>query len=127
LQLRREPVQLAVVVQSAVEMARPLIDAQAHELTVTLPQEPLSLDADPTRLSQVISNLLNNAAKYTDKGGHIWLTVQRRDSEVVVSVRDTGIGIAAEHLPHLFEKFSQAAPALERSHGGLGIGLALVR
>jgi CheY-like chemotaxis protein len=87
----------------------------------------MHLDADPTRLAQVISNLLNNAAKYTEKGGHIWLTAERQGNEVVVSVRDTGIGIAAEHLPHLFEMFSQITPALERSQGGLGIGLWLVR
>jgi CheY-like chemotaxis protein len=75
----------------------------------------------------VIANLLNNAAKYTEKGGHIWLTVERQRAEIVISVRDTGIGIDAEHLPHIFEMFSQVAPALQRSHGGLGIGLSLVR
>ena len=127
MQLRKERVELAAVVQSAVEASRPLIEAQAHELTVTLPPEPVYLDADPTRLAQVFSNLLNNAAKYTEKGGHIWLTAERQGGEVVVSVRDTGIGIAAEHLPHIFEMFSQVDPALERSQGGLGIGLALVR
>src|SRR5206468_1779279 len=84
-------------------------------------------DADPIRLAQVFSNLLNNAAKYTEKGGHIWLTAERVGGEVLVSVRDTGIGIAAEHLPHVFGMFSQVASALERSQGGLGIGLALVQ
>jgi PAS domain S-box-containing protein len=127
LQLRRERVELVTVVQSAAEAVRPLIDAQAHELTVALPQEPVYLDADPTRLAQVISNLLSNAAKFTDKGGHIWLTAQRQDGDVVLSVQDTGIGISAEDLPHIFEIFSQVAPALERSQGGLGIGLSLVR
>ncbi len=126
-QLRKERVELAVVVRSAVETVRPLIDAQAHELTITAPPEPIYLDADPTRLAQVISNLLNNAAKYTEKGGHVWLIAERQGNEAVISVRDTGIGIAAEHLPHLFEMFSQVAPALERSQGGLGIGLSLVR
>jgi signal transduction histidine kinase/CheY-like chemotaxis protein len=127
LQLRKEPVELAAVVRSALEAANPFLQAQSHEFTLTLPPEPVLVDADPTRLSQVIANLLNNAAKYTDKGGHIWLTVERQGSEVIVSVRDTGIGIAAEHLPYLFEMFSQVTPALERSQGGLGIGLALVR
>lgn len=127
LQLRKKRVLLAVVIQSAVELSRPLIEAQSHELSITLPEEPVYLDADATRLSQVISNLLNNAAKYTEKGGRIWLTAVRQGSQVAVSVRDTGIGIPAEHLSHIFEMFSQVAPALERSHGGLGIGLHLVR
>jgi PAS domain S-box-containing protein len=127
LQLRIERVDLAAVVRSAVEAARPLINAQAHELTAALPPDPIYLDADPIRLAQVFSNLLTNSAKYTEKGGHIWLTAERLGGEVVVSVRDTGIGIAAEHLAHIFEMFSQVSPALERSQGGLGIGLALVR
>jgi CheY-like chemotaxis protein len=127
LQLRKEPVELAAVVRSALEAVRPLIDAQAHQLTVTLPPEPVHLDADPVRLAQVLANLLNNAAKYTEKGGHIELTVERRGDKVVISVRDTGIGIAPEDLHSVFEMFSQVAPALERSHGGLGIGLALVQ
>src|SRR5262249_13804094 len=118
---------LAAVVQSAVEASRPLIEAQAHAFTLTLPPDPIGLDADPVRLAQVFSNLLTNSAKYTEKGGHIWLTAERLGSEVVVSVRDTGIGIAAEHLAHIFEMFSQVAPALERSQGGLGIGLCLVK
>lgn len=127
LQVRKERVELAAVVQSAEEASRPFVQAKSHELTVTLPPEPIYLDADPTRLAQIISNLLNNAAKYTEKGGHIWLTAERHGGEALVSVRDTGIGIAAEHLPHIFEMFSQVAPALERSEGGLGIGLSLVR
>jgi PAS domain S-box-containing protein len=126
LRLRKERVDLADVVRSAVETARPLIETSAHRLAVALPPEPVWLDADPTRLAQVLANLLNNAAKYTERGGDISLTAARAEGEVVVSVRDTGIGIAAEHLPRLFEMFSQAAPALERSQGGLGIGLALV-
>jgi PAS domain S-box-containing protein len=127
LHLRKERVELATVVRSAVETAHPLIEAQAHELTVTLPSEPIYLDADPTRLAQVISNLLNNAAKFTAKGGHIWLTAEQQGGEVVASVRDTGIGVAPGQLAHIFEMFSQATPALERSQEGLGIGLALVR
>jgi PAS domain S-box-containing protein len=126
-QLRKERVELKAVVHSAVEAVQPLIQAQAHELTVTLPSQPIYLDADATRLAQVISNLLNNAAKYTEKSGHIWLSAEPQRNAAVISVRDTGIGIAAEHLPHVFEMFSQVAPALERSQGGLGIGLSLVR
>lgn len=127
LQLRKERMALADAVANAVEEARPLIEAAAHELTVTLPEAPIYLDADPTRLAQVVSNLLFNAAKYTTKGGHIWLIVERTGGEAVLSVRDTGIGIAAEHLPHIFKMFSQATPVLERSQGGLGVGLALVQ
>jgi CheY-like chemotaxis protein/nitrogen-specific signal transduction histidine kinase len=127
LQLRKERIDLASAIHSAVEAAGPGIDMQAHELNVALPRETIYLDGDPIRLAQVFSNLLNNAAKYTEKGGRIWLTVERQGGEAVVSVRDTGIGISADHLPRLFEMFSQVAPALERSHGGLGIGLALVR
>jgi PAS domain S-box-containing protein len=125
--LRKQRVELAAIVQSAVEATRPLIEAQSQEFTVTLPPDPVHVDADPTRLAQVFGNLVDNAAKYTGKGGRIRLSVERRGGEVAISVRDTGIGIAAEHLPRIFEMFSQMAPALERSHGGLGIGLSLVR
>jgi signal transduction histidine kinase/ActR/RegA family two-component response regulator len=127
IQLRKERVELAAAVQSALEAARPLIEASNHELTVRLPPEPTYLDADPTRLAQVFSNLLTNAAKYTERAGRIWLTVERQSGDAVVSVRDTGIGIAAEYLPRVFQMFSQVAPALERSQGGLGIGLSLVK
>jgi CheY-like chemotaxis protein len=127
LQLRKERVELASVVRSAVEGSRPLVETSGHQLTITLPPEPVSLDADPTRLAQVLGNLLTNAAKYTDRGGHICLRAERCGGEVAVSVRDSGIGIAAEHLPRVFEMFAQAAPALERSQGGLGIGLSLVK
>jgi CheY-like chemotaxis protein len=127
LQLRKERVGLADVLNAAVETARPVIEASAHELTVTMPPQPIVLQADPTRLAQVVANLLNNAAKYTEKAGHIWLTAERRGNEAVVSVRDTGIGIPAEQLPLIFQMFSQVASALERSQGGLGIGLSLVK
>ncbi len=127
LQLRRERVELASIVQAAVEGSRPLIDASGHALTITLPPEPIALDADPARLAQVFGNLLTNAAKYTDRGGRIWLTATRKDGGVVVSVKDTGIGISAEHLPQLFQMFSQVDRSLERSQGGLGIGLTLVK
>jgi PAS domain S-box-containing protein len=127
LALRRERVELAAVVQSAIETARPLLETAGHELTVALPPEPVPLDADPTRLAQVFANLLTNAAKFTDRGGRIRLAAERQGGKVVVSVRDNGVGIPAESLPRLFEMFSQVAPALERSQGGLGIGLALVK
>jgi len=127
LQLRKERVELAAAVRNAVETSRPLVEASNHQLAIRLPPDPIYLNADPTRLAQVFSNLLNNAAKYTDRGGRIWLTADQRDHEVVVRVRDTGIGIPEEHLPGIFEAFSQTAPALERSQGGLGIGLSLVR
>jgi PAS domain S-box-containing protein len=128
LELRKERVELASAVQSAVEGSRPFIEASGHRLTVLLPPEPIPLDADPTRLAQVFSNLLTNAAKYTDAGGQIRLTASRDcHGEVAVSVQDTGIGIAADHLPRLFEMFSQVKTALERSQGGLGIGLSLVK
>jgi PAS domain S-box-containing protein len=127
MELRRERVELAAVVQMAVETSRPLIEAGRHELVVDIPSEPIVLDADPTRLSQVFSNLLNNAAKYSDAAGCITLSAHRRDRLVDISVRDTGIGIDEEHLSRIFEIFSQVEPALHRSQGGLGIGLALVR
>jgi PAS domain S-box-containing protein len=127
LRLRKETVELATTVQSALEETRPLIEACGHQLTISLPPGPVYLDADPSRLTQVFSNLLNNAAKYTNKGGRIWLSADAVNREVRVSVRDTGIGFAPERLPELFKMFSQGDPGLERSQGGLGIGLALVR
>lgn len=94
---------------------------------MTLPSGPIPLDADPVRLAQVFSNLLNNAARYTERGGHIWLTAERHGAEVAVSVKDNGIGIDADMLPRVFDLFSQAGPALQRSQSGLGIGLSLVK
>jgi PAS domain S-box-containing protein len=127
LDLRREVVPLDRVLAAAVETSRPLIDAGGHALEVTPPDEPVLLDADPTRLSQVFANLLNNAAKYTPDGGHLAVCARADAAEVVVTVRDDGIGIDAEHLAHVFEMFSQVTPALDRAQGGLGIGLATVR
>ena len=127
LHLQRSRVLLADVVSNAVEAARPAIEAAGHALTVSLPTEPVFLDADLTRLAQVFSNLLTNSAKYTEAGGRISLGAERRGSEVVVSVRDTGIGIPADALPRIFEIFSQVDQSIERSAGGLGIGLALVK
>jgi signal transduction histidine kinase/CheY-like chemotaxis protein len=127
--IRLHPVRLDMrnIVERAVESARPLIDGRRHELTVELPAEPIWLDADPTRLEQVVVNLLNNAAKYTDDGGRIWLDFRSEGREMVLSVRDTGIGIDLEHFPDIFDLFTQADRSLERSQGGLGIGLSLVQ
>jgi PAS domain S-box-containing protein len=127
LQLRKQRIDLAAVVQSAVETSRPLIEQGGHQLTVMLPQEAIPLDGDLTRLAQVFANLLTNAAKYTEQGGRIWLTAERVGSNAIVTVRDTGIGIPAEAMPALFEMFSQVERSLERSQGGLGIGLMLVK
>jgi len=123
--LRPEPVELASVVRNAVETSRPLIDTGRHELTTTLPATPLTVDGDPVRLSQVVANLLNNAAKYTPAGGRITLTVRREGSEAAISVRDTGIGIAPTMLRRVFEMFTQVDRERQHAQGGLGIGLAL--
>jgi PAS domain S-box-containing protein len=125
--LQKERVALVEVVRQAVETSAPLIEASAHELTVTLPREPLFVDADPVRLAQVFANLLNNAAKYTDRGGRIRLCAERQGGEVVVSVRDNGIGIPAPLLAKVFDMFTQAEGSREKSQGGLGIGLTLVK
>jgi len=127
IELRKEHVPFTAVVGSAVEASRPLIERMGHELTVTFPQQPLVVDADMTRLAQVFQNLLNNAAKYSDPGGYIQLNVERQGSDVVVTVKDTGIGIAADQLPRIFEMFTQGDRSLEMSQGGLGIGLTLAK
>lgn len=127
LELRKERIELSEVVQSAVETSHPAIDSGGHELTVDLPSEPIHLDADPVRLAQVLSNLLNNAAKYTNSGGHIRLTGNRQGSDVIISVKDDGIGIGAEALPRVFDMFSQGKSVTARSQNGLGIGLSLVQ
>jgi PAS domain S-box-containing protein len=125
--LHKEAIDIATVVTRAVEMTQPIIDARKHHLIVAPPAAPVRLEADPPRLAQVLANLLNNAAKYTEEGGSIWLTVEPQGSEVVVKVRDNGIGIPPEYLPRVFDLFSQEDSSLERTHGGLGIGLTLVR
>ena len=126
LSLRKERTDIATAVESAVESVRSLMESSGLELTVALDEESILLDADPARLSQVITNLLHNAAKYTEKGGQIRLTVGRSGGDVRIRVRDSGIGIAREHLGSLFESFYQAA-AGERRAGGLGLGLSIVR
>ena len=129
IQLQLERLDLRGIAEHAVEAVRPLIDRRKHVLSVWLPAEPVWVHADPTRLEQVIVNLLSNAAKYADEGGHVWLTVQQEDDEVevVLRVRDTGLGIAPELLPRIFDLFTQAHRTLDRSEGGLGIGLSLVQ
>jgi CheY-like chemotaxis protein len=126
-ELRKELVDLAEVATRAVEAARPMIDARRHQLTYEGPPVPVLVNADPTRLTQVIGNLLNNAAKFTETGGRIRLSVGRELNAGVVRVVDEGIGIAADMLPRIFELFAQAERTLDRSQGGLGIGLTLVR
>ena len=125
--LQQDRLDVRGVVERAVESARPLIARRLHELSVSLPPEPIWLHADSTRLEQVVVNLLNNAAKYTEEGGQIRLAVRQEGDEMVLRVRDTGVGIAPEVLPHVFDLFTQADRSLDRSQGGLGIGLALVQ
>ena len=127
MELRPERIELSTIVRNAVETSRPLVEEAGHELSVTLPTRPIIVDADVTRLAQVFSNLLNNAAKYTERGGDIALVVERQGSDVMVSVRDNGIGIPPEMLPEVFDMFTQVDRSLERSRGGLGIGLSLVK
>ena len=127
LNLRRSRLRIADVVRNAVETARPAIEEAGHELSISLTDEHIYLDADLTRLSQVVANLLSNSAKYTERGGRIWLKVEREDDHAVLSVRDTGIGIPSESLPCIFDMFSQVDRSIERNTGGLGIGLALVK
>ena len=127
LHLRTQRIELSEVIRAAVETSRPMLERSGHELTVTVPPERLYLHADPTRIAQALSNLLNNAAKYTEWGGRVWLTAERQGSDVVLGVRDTGIGIVAEMLPRIFDMFAQADRSLDRAQGGLGIGLTLVK
>ena len=127
IQLHQEPIAVGVLVENAVATVRSLFDQRKHELTVSLPAKAIWLHADAARLEQVVVNLLTNAAKYTDSGGKVWLTVQQEGEEAVLRVRDTGVGIAPEILPRIFDLFTQAERSLDRSQGGLGIGLALVQ
>jgi PAS domain S-box-containing protein len=127
LELRRSDVELASVVHHAVEVSRPIADAAGHEIRVSLPAEPIHLHADAARLAQVFGNLLNNSCKYTRPGGTISIAAERRGEAAIVSVRDNGIGIPQNKLESIFEMFTQVDPSLERSQGGLGIGLTLVK
>ena len=127
IELQKETIELATVVSTAVETARPLIDAAGHQLALSLPAEPMFLEADPVRLAQIIGNLLNNAAKYTLPGGQIWLNARREGNEAVISIRDNGVGIPADMLPIVFNMFAQVDRSLSRAQGGLGIGLTLAK
>jgi PAS domain S-box-containing protein len=127
IEIRPQRIELAPIVQHAVEAARPLYDRRRHELTVELPDEPVWVRADATRMAQIVGNLLSNAAKFTDAGGHVTLTLERVDGQAVVRVRDDGIGIEAESLSRVFDMFVQVDTSLERSQGGLGLGLTLVK
>jgi PAS domain S-box-containing protein len=127
IELRKERIDLAGIVRSAVETSRPLIDGARHQLLIAVPTEPLTLEGDPVRLTQVIANLLNNAAKYTDAGGQIRLTIRREGDDVSISIQDTGVGIAADMLPRVFDPFVQGARSTIHAQGGLGIGLTLVK
>jgi CheY-like chemotaxis protein/two-component sensor histidine kinase len=127
LELRREAVDFETVVQNAVETSRPAIEAGGHALEIRLPEHPVVLDADPARLAQVFTNLLNNAASYTPRAGLIRLIATLASDQVEVVVEDSGIGIEPQHLAGVFDLFSQVNTELDRRKGGLGIGLALVR
>ena len=126
-ELKRARVEIAEVVAKAIEMASPLLEQRQHRLTVTVPQSGLLVDADPSRMAQVVSNLFTNAAKYTEPGGAITVTGRAHGEEVTLSVRDTGIGIASDMLPRVFDLFTQEPQALDRAQGGLGLGLAIAR
>jgi signal transduction histidine kinase len=125
--LNRQPVDLGAVVAQSVETAQPFVDARSHTLSVSLPGTPVWLQGDAARLSQIVSNLLHNAAKYSENGGRIDLSLRLRSGEAVVSVRDNGMGIDAALLPRIFDLFAQGSRALDRSQGGLGVGLTLAR
>src|SRR5262249_27438060 len=132
--MRKQRVAVSAVVEMALETCRSRIEARRHRLTVTLPPQPLYVDADPSRLSQVLINLLDNAAKYTEAGGEIWLSAQRVPAEssgasdkLRLRVRDSGIGIPAGLLPHVFDMFTQGNRSTDQGRGGLGVGLTLVR
>jgi PAS domain S-box-containing protein len=127
LELRKERLSLALALNNAVETINPLVSEMGHQLTITLPEEALIVDADITRLTQVFANLLSNAAKYSGLGGQIQVQVERQHNDVVVTVKDNGIGIAADQLSTVFEMFTQLDMSLDKSHSGLGIGLTLVK
>jgi signal transduction histidine kinase len=125
--LQEELIDFRVIVRRAIDTTRPGAGQKSHSVAESLPSEPIWIVGDPLRLEQVVVNLLNNACKYTDRGGHIWVGLERAGQEAVLRVRDNGIGIARDALPRIFDLFSQADRSLDRSQGGLGVGLALVK
>jgi len=127
IELRTSTLELSSVVEHATEAARPPFEKLGQELTIALPSQPLHLDGDPVRLAQVVGKLLDNASKFTPQGGHVSLALERVGEQALLRVRDSGVGIAPEQLPRIFEMFTQVDTALERSQSGLGIGLTLVR
>jgi CheY-like chemotaxis protein len=127
IRLETRPENVADIVSTAVETSRPLIEAHKHQLSVSLPEKPMRIVADATRMAQVLANLLTNAAKYTADGGKIVLAVTREQDQAVIRIRDTGEGIPREMLAKIFDMFAQVDQSLARSHGGLGVGLTLVR
>ena len=127
MELRKERIELSSVIQNAIETVKPLIEENRHRFSMTQPGQPIFLFGDPTRLSQVFANLLNNSAKYTHPEGDIRLSIERNASDVTVTIHDNGIGIPTDKLASIFEMFTQVDRSLERASGGLGIGLSLVR
>jgi CheY-like chemotaxis protein len=127
IQLRQELIDARGIVERAIDVCRPLLEKQRHRLRVAMPSEPLWLFGDPVRLEQIMVNLLNNSAKYTNPGGQIGVIAEADSGMLLLHVRDTGIGISADLLPRVFELFTQADRTLDRAQGGLGIGLALVK
>lgn len=125
--LEKQPLEMTTIINRAVETSRPAIDSRRHQLTLSLPPKGVRVEGDPTRLAQVLGNLLTNAAKYTEEDGEISLSCEIKNSEVVIRVRDNGMGISTELLPRVFDLFTQGDRSLARSEGGLGIGLTLVR
>jgi signal transduction histidine kinase len=127
LSLHKVPLNLTQIIGSAVEFARPLMADLDHDLSIELSPQTLQVEGDPVRLTQIFSNLLNNAAKYTERGGQINLTCVRDGDIAVITVKDSGIGLDQQDLAHIFRTFSQVTMARGRSQGGLGIGLSLVQ
>ena len=127
IELRKGEIEIASVIQQAVDASRPLAESAGHEIEVDMPPEPMYVLADPVRLTQILDNLLNNAFKYTPRGGKVRVTARRRDNLAIVTVKDTGIGIPADKLENIFEMFTQLDRSLDRSQAGLGLGLTLVK
>ena len=127
IEVRREIIDAAAILDSAAQTVKTLVELRNHSLKMTIDRGNLWVDADPTRLEQIVVNLLNNAAKYSEDGGRIWLSAGHEGSDIVIRIKDSGIGIAPEKLPEMFQLFNQADHSSTRTEGGLGIGLAIVK